>query len=281
MDRGPGGQRRGSSRRDHRHSGAAPVGQCVESPAASPAAAPHTDAAAARQLLQMIPVRGRAPKTGYRRDLYGHGWPIVAGCDMRNRILSRDLVNIIYRPEDTRLRRRVRHLARPLHGAILQFRRGNATSALVQIDHRYPLALSYQQGAATVEPGEAGAVRRRSGEPCRRSGQDQPSQGSLGARVVAAAPQGVSMPLRHRLCGRRRQVRPFHEPRRPPSRPVSLTPVLIPAQTPSRARVTEAQLLRTVFGQPDITGHAGLSPFTRKRPMHTSRLASAALGATS
>jgi hypothetical protein len=122
-------------------------GSASTSPAPSPAAAPHTDAAAARQLLQEIPVRGRAPKTGYRRDLYGHGWPTVAGCDIRNRILSRDLVDVVYRPKTHDCVVESGTLHDPYTGATLHFRRGNTTSTLVQIDHRYPLALSHQQGA--------------------------------------------------------------------------------------------------------------------------------------
>jgi len=122
-------------------------GSASTSPAASPAAAPSTDAAAARRLLQEIPIRGRAAKTGYRRDLYWHGWPVVAGCDMRNRILSRDLVDVIYRPKTHDCVVESGTLHDPYTGATLHFQRGNTTSTLVQIDHRYPLALSYQQGA--------------------------------------------------------------------------------------------------------------------------------------
>jgi hypothetical protein len=90
-------------------------------------------------------MRGRASKTGYQRDLYGRGWPTVAGCDIRNRILSRDLVNVRPSSRDAQLRGRVRHTARSHTGATLSFQRGNTTSSLVQIDHRYPLALSHQQ----------------------------------------------------------------------------------------------------------------------------------------
>jgi hypothetical protein len=40
--------------------------------------------------LDALPVKGRAPKTGYSRDQFGDGWASVAGCDTRDRILARD-----------------------------------------------------------------------------------------------------------------------------------------------------------------------------------------------
>lgn len=114
----------------------------------SPSSTAHrTDAEAARQLLQGIPVQGRAAKTGYRRALYGHGWPTVAGCDMRNRILSRDLVDVVYRPGTHGCMVQSGTLHDPYTGKTVEFVKGDTTSSIVQIDHRYPLALSWQQGA--------------------------------------------------------------------------------------------------------------------------------------
>ncbi|MDN5802999.1 MAG: HNH endonuclease family protein [Microlunatus sp.] len=105
------------------------------------------EAGQARQLLQDIPARGRAPKTGYRRDLYGHGWPTVAGCGMRDRILSRDLVDVVYRPGTRDCVVESGTLHDPYTGKTIHFVKGNTTSTLVQVDHVYPLALSWQQGA--------------------------------------------------------------------------------------------------------------------------------------
>jgi len=114
---------------------------------APPSPVGEVGAADARQLLHDIPVRGRAPKTGFRRILYGQGWPTVGGCDMRNRILSRDLVDVVYRPgtHDCVVQSGILH--DPYTGKIVRFRKGDTTSSLVQVDHRYALALSWQQGA--------------------------------------------------------------------------------------------------------------------------------------
>ena len=47
-------------------------------------------------VLSSLEVKGRAPKTGYSRDQYGKGWAKdSSGCDTRNRILKRDLTNIV------------------------------------------------------------------------------------------------------------------------------------------------------------------------------------------
>ena len=41
--------------------------------------------------LAELPVKGRAPKTGYQRRQFGNGWETRSGCDTRNIILARDL----------------------------------------------------------------------------------------------------------------------------------------------------------------------------------------------
>ena len=56
--------------------------------AAAAASASHGTALAA---LAALPVKGRAPMTGYSRDRFGDGWLNVDGCDTRDRILRRDL----------------------------------------------------------------------------------------------------------------------------------------------------------------------------------------------
>lgn len=64
--------------------------------APAPASAPTPDASfvAALPLLDGLQVKGRAPKTGYSRDLFlPGGWPSIgSGCDLRDQILARDLI---------------------------------------------------------------------------------------------------------------------------------------------------------------------------------------------
>ena len=49
--------------------------------------------------LETLPVKGRAPKTGYSRDQFGQAWADVNrnGCDTRNDMLKRDLTQILYK----------------------------------------------------------------------------------------------------------------------------------------------------------------------------------------
>ena len=50
----------------------------------------------ALEILKQIPVKGRAPKTGYSRSAFGPQWSDVDrnGCDTRNDILTRDLKSV-------------------------------------------------------------------------------------------------------------------------------------------------------------------------------------------
>ena len=63
------------------------------SPSASPSAGRDADDGAAAAALGLLPVKGRAPMTGYDRDRFGPAWLDADrnGCDTRNDILSEHL----------------------------------------------------------------------------------------------------------------------------------------------------------------------------------------------
>lgn len=44
----------------------------------------------ASEVLAKLEVKGRAPKTGYKRTEFYNGWPDIDGCNLRQRILKRD-----------------------------------------------------------------------------------------------------------------------------------------------------------------------------------------------
>ena len=94
--------------------------------------------------LQTLEVKGRAPKTGYTRTQFGDGWDVVNGCDMRNTILARDLLNI---QQDSGCRVLSGELHDPYTGTQLSFVRGASTSSEVQIDHIVSLSNAWQTGA--------------------------------------------------------------------------------------------------------------------------------------
>jgi hypothetical protein len=101
----------------------------------------------ALQLLETIPIKGRAPKTGYdRAEQFGTAWLDVDrnGCDTRNDILSRDL-----EPEIKSGPCKVTSgtLLDPYTGGTIQFVRGNDTSFAVQIDHVVSLMNAWETGA--------------------------------------------------------------------------------------------------------------------------------------
>ncbi|MFC4603851.1 HNH endonuclease family protein [Rhodococcus kronopolitis] len=120
--------------------------------------APFTGASATLATLDTIPVKGRAPKTGYDRDLYGPAWTDdvgVAGghngCDTRNDILRRDLTAVTYKTGTRDCVVLTGTLADPYTGKTVDFVRGQNTSSAVQIDHVVALSDSWQKGAQKLD----------------------------------------------------------------------------------------------------------------------------------
>ena len=103
---------------------------------------------AALALLETLPIKGRAPKTGYDRDEFGQAWADVDrnGCDTRNDILARDLSALSFRSnESCRVISGV--LQDPYSGRTVEFTRGQETSGLVPVDHVVALSDAWQKGA--------------------------------------------------------------------------------------------------------------------------------------
>ena len=50
----------------------------------------NPDAPLATEILEKLEVKGRAPKTGYKREEFYSGWPTVDGCNLRQRIIKRE-----------------------------------------------------------------------------------------------------------------------------------------------------------------------------------------------
>ncbi|WP_457972329.1 GmrSD restriction endonuclease domain-containing protein [Arthrobacter sp. D1-17] len=102
----------------------------------------------ALDLLATLPVKGRAPKTGYDRALFGQAWADADrnGCDTRNDMLKRDLTAITY-VNSAPCKVKSGTLADPYTGTSINFLRGQATSTAVQIDHVVALSDAWQKGA--------------------------------------------------------------------------------------------------------------------------------------
>jgi hypothetical protein len=130
----------------------------ASAPAASSSAPPPTSAPGATptaaDLLATLPVKGRAPSTGYDRTAdFGAAWLDVDhnGCDTRNDILARDLAGVVCQGVCRVL---TGTLDDPYTGSRIAFVRGDRTSALVQIDHVVALQNAWVTGAQQLSPAQ-------------------------------------------------------------------------------------------------------------------------------
>jgi Protein of unknown function (DUF1524)/Excalibur calcium-binding domain len=109
--------------------------------------------------LATLAVKGRAPKTGYDRSLFGAAWAddvTVAdghnGCDTRNDILRRDLVAVEIKPGSNGCAVLSGTFHDPYTDTTVEFQRGEGTSSKVQIDHVVALSDAWQKGAQQWDP---------------------------------------------------------------------------------------------------------------------------------
>ena len=67
----------------------------------APVSVHPVDLVAAEATLATLPVKGRAPKTGYSREQFGPAWADVdhSGCDQRNETLARGMTSLTFKPE--------------------------------------------------------------------------------------------------------------------------------------------------------------------------------------
>ncbi|MRH28108.1 DUF1524 domain-containing protein [Microbacterium sp. SYP-A9085] len=155
---------------------------------ATPTTSPTPTAAAADTalaLLATLPVKGRAPKTGYdRTGVFGPAWKDVDrnGCDTRNDILRRDLTNVTIKAGTHGCLVLAGSLADPYTGKKISFVRGQTTSSAVQIDHVVALMDAWQSGAQQI-----GQARREAlaNDPLNLLAVDGPSNEQKGAGNAA------------------------------------------------------------------------------------------------
>lgn len=99
----------------------------------------------ARDALAVLPTKGRAPKTGYKRSQFGDGWAKSGGCDTRNIILRRDLANAALADDGCKVQSG--SFSDPYTGRQIAFKRGARSSSAVQVDHVVALSNAWQTGA--------------------------------------------------------------------------------------------------------------------------------------
>ncbi len=106
-------------------------------------------------------MKGRAPKTGYDRALFGQAWSDDVsvegghnGCDTRNDILQRDLTELVFKPRTRDCVVLRGTLDDAYTGTRIDFVRGATTSSAVQIDHVVALSDAWQKGAQQLSTEE-------------------------------------------------------------------------------------------------------------------------------
>ena len=105
----------------------------------------------ARNVLEKLEVKGRAPKTDYSREQFYNGWPTVDGCNLRQRILKREFGDSAVLDGCTVISG---EYDEPYTGKHLVFKEREEISKGVQIDHIVALSDAWQKGAQNLEASE-------------------------------------------------------------------------------------------------------------------------------
>ncbi|MGC0269398.1 HNH endonuclease family protein [Glutamicibacter soli] len=130
-------------------------------------------------MLEEIPIKGRAPKTGYERSMFGSGWDDTDhnGCDTRNDILNRDLTVTSHKAGTRDCVVLTGSLDDPYTGDTIEFQRGQGTSNDVQIDHVVALSDAWQKGAQKLSAAQRVEFAN---DPLNLLAVDGPTNGSKG-----------------------------------------------------------------------------------------------------
>lgn len=103
----------------------------------------------ASTVLEKLEIKGRAPKTGYERTEFYKTWPNVEGCNLRQRIIKRELGGTAKLDSDncTVLSG---EFDEPYTGQHLIFYEKSDLSRGIQIDHVVALSDAWQKGAQNL-----------------------------------------------------------------------------------------------------------------------------------
>lgn len=104
------------------------------------------DTILAATILEKLAIKGRAPKTGYSREEFYKTWPSVDGCNLRQRILKRELGDTATLAED-KCTVVSGEFDEPYTGSHLIFYEKADLSKGLQIDHVVALSDAWQKGA--------------------------------------------------------------------------------------------------------------------------------------
>ena len=106
------------------------------------------DSPLAVEVLEKLEVKGRAPKTGYKREEFYGNWPTVDGCNLRQRIIKREFGESAILDECNVI---AGEFDEPYTGEHKKFTTREEISNGVQIDHVVALSDAWQKGAQYLE----------------------------------------------------------------------------------------------------------------------------------
>ncbi len=125
----------------------------------------------ATKILEKLEVSDHYKEIKYNReDHFYKSWATINGCDMRNTILQRDLVETTL--EGCTVQTGILH--DPYTGTTINFQRGTGTSSAVQIDHVIALSNAWATGAHRLEKTERHALSQ---DPLNLLAVDGPTNG--------------------------------------------------------------------------------------------------------
>jgi hypothetical protein len=160
----------------------------------------------ARSEAKWLPVKGWDRQTDFRRSAFGEAWSDDVnvefghnGCNTRDDVLRRDLVDLVVRPGTCFAQSGT--LRDPHTGQTIAFVRGPNTSDTVQIDHVVSLSDAWYRGARVGRSASQG-LRERPAQSAGRGREGQLRQGFSGCSQLASARSGVPLCVR-RTRGRR------------------------------------------------------------------------------
>lgn len=126
------------------------AGASSEVSAVSTEISSNSDQPLARDILEKIDIKGRAPKTGYARTEFYQSWPKIDGCNLRQRILRRELGDSAKLGDDN-CTVTGGEFDEPYTGAHMIFYQKGDLSDGLQIDHVVALSDAWQKGAQYMD----------------------------------------------------------------------------------------------------------------------------------
>lgn len=99
--------------------------------------------------LEKLEIKEHQMASEYVRSEFGSGWSKWLTCNTRQKILSRDLTDIVYDEDNCTVLTGV--LNDPYTGETINFKRGTGSSNAVQIDHVVALSNAWRTGASYWE----------------------------------------------------------------------------------------------------------------------------------